>query len=444
MWRRGLAIGVSLLAMALFAMGLTAVQPAINRRPLTAQVAPSVWVLSDTHFIAPSLHDGGRAWRDIQATAAGKELRYQPVAIRALVHAATTAKPKPAAVIITGDLTFNGELASATSLAKRLAPLAKAGIRLLVIPGNHDIYDGWARAYRGSKQLRATQIGPADWRRVFAGSYAAAFAEDPASLSYAVRLNPHYQLLMLDTNSYTMQPASQAPATGGQVSRATIQWLTKQLQAGKAAGVHSVVFMHHDLYAHDRRMQAGWVVDQAPTLRRLFTRYHVPVVFAGHIHAQDIAADPAGQATPIEVLSGSFTTSPGYYGSVRLAPHAITYQAHPLNVKPVLTAAQLATPALANYPQFMKQTFKQANAGLLMQDVLLAKGMTDQKLTALSDLMTEMMWQFFAGRDDAAGAKRLQQMPGYRYLQEFPSLARQFHARELDRNLPDLHLRLAD
>ena len=70
--------------------------------------------------------------------------------------------------------------------------------------------------------------------------------------------------------------------------------------------------------------------------------------------------------------------------------------------------------------------------------------MTDQKLTALSDLMTEMMWQFFAGRDDAAGAKRLQQMPGYRYLNEFPSLARQFHTRELDRNLPDLHLRLAD
>nr|WP_175265261.1 hypothetical protein [Lacticaseibacillus nasuensis] len=73
-----MAIGVSLLAMALFAMGLTTVQPAINRRPLTAQAAPSVWVLSDTHFIAPSLHDGGQAWRDIQATAAGKELRYQP------------------------------------------------------------------------------------------------------------------------------------------------------------------------------------------------------------------------------------------------------------------------------------------------------------------------------------------------------------------------------
>lgn len=44
--------------------------------------------------------------------------------------------------MITGDLTFNGAKTSAKKFAELFAPLKKAGVALIAIPGNHDIFDG--------------------------------------------------------------------------------------------------------------------------------------------------------------------------------------------------------------------------------------------------------------------------------------------------------------
>ena len=104
-----------------------------------------VYLLSDTHLIAKDLHDDGAAFQRMRDTSAGKDLDYQGLVLIAFVR--KVLKEKPAAVIITGDLTFNGEKLSAEKMAWIFAPLKKAGVAFLVIPGNHDIYDGWARKF---------------------------------------------------------------------------------------------------------------------------------------------------------------------------------------------------------------------------------------------------------------------------------------------------------
>ncbi len=117
---------------------------------------PTFWVVSDVHLIANSLHDDGEEFQRIKQTSAGKELDYQEESIHALVDSAI--KEKISGLIITGDLTLNGEKKSAEKLAELLAPLEENGIMSLVIPGNHDIHDGWARKFDVSYSLSKGEV----------------------------------------------------------------------------------------------------------------------------------------------------------------------------------------------------------------------------------------------------------------------------------------------
>lgn len=60
-------------------------------------------------------------------------------------------RKKPAAIIVTGDITFNGERVSAEKFAEIFKPLKHT--QVLVLPENHDIFDSWAREFRGKKQV---------------------------------------------------------------------------------------------------------------------------------------------------------------------------------------------------------------------------------------------------------------------------------------------------
>ena len=152
---------------------------------LTQDKKTSFWVISDTHLIADSLHDHGQAFSQMQKTSQGKDLYYQETALSAFVRMAQ--KKKPAAIIVTGDVTFNGERVSAEKFAEIFKPLEET--QLLVLPGNHDIYDGWAREFRGKKQYYAGQISPRMWRNIFKTSYKNAVSVDDKSLAYSVQLN---------------------------------------------------------------------------------------------------------------------------------------------------------------------------------------------------------------------------------------------------------------
>ncbi|WP_179396280.1 metallophosphoesterase [Lacticaseibacillus absianus] len=436
-----IAILTALLALVALAGVLTLSAPhhPAQAQELTPRTTTSFWVLSDTHFIAPSLHDGKQAFKGIEQSTAGKDLDYQPVALRAFVHDALAAKP--AAVIITGDVTFNGALASAQSIAKRLAPLQAAGIRLLVIPGNHDIYDGWARAYKGPDQLKVAQIAPSDWRRLFNDGYAHALSEDSDSLSYTVALNGDYQLIMLDSNIYPIQPGATNPNTGGELSETTLAWVQRQLAAGQKAGRTSLVFMHHNLYAHNRVVHNGYVLNNADVLKPLLDRYHVPVLFSGHIHAQDIANDPDGQCETTEIVSGSFAVSPGSYGRVTVTPDKLTYTMAESDLTPVLTAKERQNPDLVHYQRYLKSLFIGNGERLAVENLYDRPGVSDKELKAGAEFVGELNWRFFAGADSPTATElaKMRASLGYRVVWQVPALRRYVRSTIQDHNLNDRH-----
>ena len=429
----------ALFLMLIFAIVLGQIHPDRDR-PLTNSSQATIWVLSDTHFIAPSLHDEKTAYTQIKRSAAGKDMDYQPVAINALVQNAL--KARPTALVITGDVTFNGEKASAESIRRRLQPLVANGTKVLIIPGNHDIYDGWARAYKGKRQLLTEQISPSDWRNIFHTSYEQAVAQDPNSLSYRVNLNRNYQLLMLDSNIYTIEPSNRPPNTGGKLTPQTMKWVRQQLAAGQRAHRKSIVFMHHNLYAHNEAVNQGFVLDNSDQLKTLLKAYHVPLLFSGHIHAQDISRDPDGQCPTIEVVSGAFSISPASYGVVTFTPNRITYQKHATDPTPYLTAKQRKNPDLLHYQRYLKQLFLQDGEGLAYGD-LMDNGVTNQHdLDAAAKLMGVLNWRFFTGDDhpDKAELKRLKADPGWAVLERSPMLRRYLKEIVQDHNMNDNHL----
>ncbi|MBM7710202.1 3',5'-cyclic AMP phosphodiesterase CpdA [Enterococcus lemanii] len=121
---------------------------------------------------------------------------------------------QPTGLILTGDLTLNGEKESLDQMTQTLAPLKKVGIFVFAIPGNHDIHNGWARKFTQDQQLVAHQISPSDFKTAFSDGYEFSVSQDAHSLSYAVDLAT-YRLVFVDSNLYSETFSKEAPITQG-------------------------------------------------------------------------------------------------------------------------------------------------------------------------------------------------------------------------------------
>ncbi|WEV50278.1 metallophosphoesterase [Lactobacillus sp. ESL0731] len=316
---------------------------------ITDKLNSEFWVITDTHLIADSLHDDGSAFARMQNTSQGKDLVYQEVALSAFCKMAQ--EKKPAAIIVTGDVTFNGELISAQKFQEIFSSLTET--KLLVLPGNHDIYDGWARSFKAAKQSLTPQISPQAWRQVFKSTYDCSLSQDPHSLAYSVQLNPQYLLLMLDSNIYDTQENFSSPNTEGQISDDQFVWLEKQLIAARQHHLRPLLFMHHTLYVHNPEVNRGFVLNNAPLLRQLCQEYDVKMAFSGHIHAQNIV-DPVGKTPTTEIVTSSFCSYDQAYGVVKVSPEQVTYQRETFDMVPYLTDLERQNHRLTHFHQYLK------------------------------------------------------------------------------------------
>lgn len=363
---------------------------------ITNKANTEFWVITDTHLIADSLHDDGQAFQRIQDTSQGKDLVYQETALKAFTAFAN--EKKPAAIIVTGDVTFNGELISAQKFAEIFRNLSET--KLLVLPGNHDIYDGWARAFQGPNQLYAHQISPTDWQGIFKSSYDCAQSIDPNSLAYSVQLNKEYLLLLLDSNIYGEHEASGAPSTEGQISEEQIVWLEKQLEIAKMRHLKPLLFMHHNLYVHNPAVNRGFVLNNAQTLCRLCQDYKVKMAFSGHIHAQNIV-EPQAKTPTTEIVTSSFCSYDQGYGIVKVRPDHIEYQRHTFDMKPFLTKEERLDPNLVHFHSYLKNIqIRNLTGNSNKKDHL--NDDQSRLLQRVNRLFIEMNYQYFTGHNHIA------------------------------------------
>lgn len=380
---------------------------------LTQDKKTSFWVISDTHLIADSLHDHGQAFSQMQKTSQGKDLYYQETALSAFVRMAQ--KKKPAAIIVTGDVTFNGERVSAEKFAEIFKPLKET--QLLVIPGNHDIYDGWAREFRGKKQYYAGQISPRMWRNIFKTSYKNAVSVDDKSLAYSVQLNPDYLLILADSNDYGKEEATTAPATAGFLGKEQRRWIKAQLQYASENNLQVIFCMHHNLYAHNPAVNKGYVVDDYHELRKLLAQYNVKLVFSGHIHAQNIML-PQDPCPATEIVTSSFCSNDQGYGVVKVSPKEVSYTCHHFKMKDYLTDKEKQNWTLTHFHDYLENIQLGTISAELMQKDLYQNHDDIDTVRKMGRLFGEMNYHFFTGKNhiESEELQKLKKSPIYQRL----------------------------
>lgn len=380
---------------------------------LTQDKKTSFWVISDTHLIADSLHDHGQAFSQMQKTSQGKDLYYQETALSAFVR--MVQKKKPTAIIVTGDVTFNGERVSAEKFAEIFKPLEET--QLLVLPGNHDIYDGWAREFRGKKQYYAGQISPRMWRNIFKTSYKNAVSVDDKSLAYSVQLNPNYLLILADSNDYGKEEATTAPATAGFLGREQRRWIKAQLQYASENNLQVIFCMHHNLYAHNPAVNKGYVVDDYRELRKLLAQYNVKLVFSGHIHAQNIML-PQDPCPATEVVTASFCSNDQGYGVVKVSPKEVSYTCYHFKMKDYLTDKEKQNWTLTHFHDYLENIQLGTISAELMQKDLYQNHYDLDTVRKMGRLFGEMNYHFFTGKNhiESEELQKLKKSPIYQRL----------------------------
>ncbi len=64
----------------------------------------------------------------------------------------------PDILLVTGDLSSEGELASHQGFASQMKRLEDAGIAVFVIPGNHDLYNYSAMSFQDDTKVSGTDL----------------------------------------------------------------------------------------------------------------------------------------------------------------------------------------------------------------------------------------------------------------------------------------------
>ena len=237
-------------------------------------------IASDLHYIAPELTDGGPGYQQTLKNGDSKFMPYVEEITDAFLDEVLLDPPD--VVLLTGDLTFNGAEISHRRLAGKLQRLEDAVIPVLVLPGNHDVYNENAALYRGG----SFECVPFADSESFAEIYrdfgpGEALSADSDSLSYVWQLNEQVWIMMLDENT--------AHDFCG-LSDRSFQWIEAQLQKAREEGRFVLVAGHQNVFQHSI-FRGGYVIQGTQRLQELLRRYGVPLCLSGHLHTQHIRSE---------------------------------------------------------------------------------------------------------------------------------------------------------
>ena len=276
-------------------------------------------VASDPHYIAPGLTDGGLYYQSVLASGDSKFMPYSEEILDAFVEELLNAEEVPDALLLTGDLTFNGAVMSHEALAEKLRPLKEAGIRMLVTTGNHDVYNLNAARFEGESFTRVPFATTELFREIYGDfGFDDAVSTAPDSLSYMAALGDRLRVLVLDFNTLEHFCG---------ISEETLAWAEEQLRTAEREGVPVIAAGHQNLFRHSL-FYDGYVISGAERLADLLRTYGVRLFLSGHLHIQHIRTE--GDLT--EITSSALCSWPCQYGMLTSKDGIWSYETRRLDM----------------------------------------------------------------------------------------------------------------
>ena len=368
--------------------------------------ALTVIVATDLHYLAPELTDHGPFFEQLISRSDGKVMAYSEELVEAFVSQVIDRQPD--ALILSGDLTFNGERASHEALARKLARVTEAGVPVLVIPGNHDLNSRSAVRFAGEGYERVDGVTAEDFSALYAAfGYDAARSRDRASLSYIAEPAQGLRVLMVDVNGVSRQ---------GKVEARTLEWVEEQLAQAERDGCRVIAVSHQNLIDHSSLISEGFTIVNAGALLARYADAPVLCNLSGHIHMQHMGRSGSGLW---DVATSSLAVSPNQYGVLTLTQSGLTYRTEVVDVSAWAAAQGLDDPNLLDFAAYSAAFFQSTS-----HQQALAAIFQDDNPEQLADYFAALNAAYFAGRmdsfaPDAQLAERWQQQPSFfaRYIE---------------------------
>lgn len=271
------------------------------------RVIENIIIGTDLHYLDPSLTDGGPRFREMVEYGDGKVVTYISEITEAFFDEVISLRPN--ALVLSGDLTLEGERISHEGLARQLYRVEKAGVPVLVIPGNHDINNRQAASYQGNQRLPAEFTTPEEFREIYRDfGYDEAISEDRRSLSYVYQLDENTRMLMLDTCQY--QPVGKV---GGAILSSTYEWIEQQMEAAWNEGMDVIPVAHHNLLDESEIYVDNCTIEHGEQLVDILEEWDVPVFLSGHLHVQHTKRSSDNMGV-WEMVTASLATPVCQYG----------------------------------------------------------------------------------------------------------------------------------
>jgi Predicted phosphohydrolases len=375
-----------------------------------------VWVVSDIHYLADSLHDCGSSYASLLAGGDNKNIELTGSLLDALgwtLKKEVSENKGNGCLVITGDLTLNGERDSHVALAARLKVISSAGIPVYVLPGNHDIDNPCARSYLGSEVRKVDSTSADDFARIYEScGYGQAISRDGDSLSYLVEPTKGLRLLLLDSTLSDSNFAFGYSCACGAISASTMSWVRACARQASSDGAKLVVAMHHSLIDHNSVINEGYTIENSDELVSLLSEIGVGYILTGHTHIQDIAEIETNNGALYDITTGALSVFPHNYGQLTFpladSNASVEYSAHPVDVEAWAAATGKSDSRLVGFDAYAQSFFRERSSSMMTRllsscrcdSPSSASGLSCEQETQLVNLLVKLNTRFFSGHEE--------------------------------------------
>lgn len=329
--------------------------------------------ISDPHYYSMRLTDECTLYKNAMARAAGRDALHIGEILDAFFE--QMQEYNPDLLIVSGDLSMNGEKASHEDFAAYLSKFEEKGISVLVIPGNHDINSQGAWEIRDNVARPTEVVTPEEFAEIYADfGYKEALKRDESTLSYVADIGNNYWALMLDASIYkdgVVKP-------GGRLEQDTREWIQEVLDAAKEQGVKVISTTHQNLLVHNENFISDYTILDGASIVESYIKEGVAINLSGHLHCMNIVDR---RENFYEVAMESLSVWPNLYGQLDIRKNGeISFVTH-------------QTKHEANSYAYMLDSTTRTLGSRVSED-----NVTEEEAEAMRDYVVQMNVAYFAGK----------------------------------------------
>lgn len=303
----------------------------------------------------------------------------------------------PDVLLVTGDMAHDGDETTHRRMAAWLNTLHRSGMRVFVIPGNHDINNPNVRSL-SAKDATAFSVTPYRFEQIYAPfGFDAAVSRDTASLSYLAPLGSGLFLLALDGCIYD----DGTYHSDGRLKSETRRWMQAAVRRVSSEGGRVVAALHHGVVEHlpfQGRFLPAYLIADYTEVQHELSALGIRCVFTGHFHALDVAR--AGDLYDVETPTLSH-----YPCAFRMVEYDAGQQ--------ILTGSTHHPEVSPSYQEALRHRMLQALPSILTRQLMARKAQLAAFVGAEADVTeaaTEREWQEWSKLFETEMAPALSQL----------------------------------